>query len=221
MPRLQTANNAQTTLTASLTAAATSFTVTNAASFPNAPFRITIDGEIMEVGAINKSTNTFSSVQRGLEGTTAATHNAGAFVENRFTSGTYGELVDSSQLSNYALKTDKKTVRFGHTYAIPGDIKVASGDTDYIIPFFVSLASGQTAKFAKVRARINSGTSVTCYIKRNGADMFGPANVTQTATDWDVTDVDLSNNDMLQLVVTAVSGSPKNLSFTIFIDYTQ
>lgn len=105
MPRLQTANNATTTIPAALTAVATSFTVANASVFPNAPFRVTIDNEIMEVGAIDKVGNTLSSVLRGLEGTTAASHNSGTAVDNRWTSGTYAELASDIEMSKLRIRS--------------------------------------------------------------------------------------------------------------------
>jgi hypothetical protein len=116
-----------------------------------------------------------------------------------------------------------KVFRFGHTYAIPGEIKVPSGDLNYVLPFFVSLATGQSAKLAKARYRINSGTSVTCKLQRNGSDITGftGISVTTTTDETNPDDVTLADNDMLALVVTAVSGTPKNMTFTIFIDYEQ
>jgi prefoldin subunit 5 len=116
-----------------------------------------------------------------------------------------------------------KVIRIGHTYAIPGEIKVPSGDTNYVIPFFVSLVTGQTAKLAKCRYRINSGTSVTCKLQKNGADITGYTgmSVTTTTAQTDADDVTLADNDMLALIVTAVSGTPKNMTFTLFIDYEQ
>lgn len=91
--RLNVANNAQTTLNGAITSSATSFIVVDASLFPAAPFRVTVDAEIMEVGAVDTGTKTFSSVLRGQEGTTATTHNSGSYVENRWTKGTYDELV--------------------------------------------------------------------------------------------------------------------------------
>jgi hypothetical protein len=98
MPRLNSSNNADTTLAAGITATSTSLTVADASLFPNAPFRITVDAEIIEVGAINRTTNTFSSLIRGQEGTTAASHSAGASIQNRFTAGTYAELATDADL---------------------------------------------------------------------------------------------------------------------------
>lgn len=97
MPRLKAGNNAKSTLAAAIDAVQTSFTVVDASLFPDPPFRVTIDAEIMEVGAIDRATNTFSSVTRGVEGTAAAPHAQGANVENRFTAGTLAELADKAQ----------------------------------------------------------------------------------------------------------------------------
>jgi hypothetical protein len=96
MPRLKAANNAESTLNISITSTDATFTVVDASMFPAAPFRVTVDTEIMEVGAIDKPTNTFSSVTRGLEGTLATSHASGARVENRLTAGYLSELADAN-----------------------------------------------------------------------------------------------------------------------------
>jgi hypothetical protein len=101
MPRLNAANNARTTLAQNISSADTSFTVADASVFPSPPFRITINAEIMEVGAVDVGTNTFSSVQRGLEGTSPVGHNEGDYVENRWTAGTLAELADKAQLDEH------------------------------------------------------------------------------------------------------------------------
>ena len=110
--------------------------------------------------------------------------------------------------------------RIGHTYAITGEVAVPSGQTDFIIPFFVSLAGGQTAKLVKARHQINAGTSVTADLELNGtpAAGFSGISVTTTPTDTDPADVVLADNDELALVVTAVSGTPENMTFTIFLE---
>lgn len=105
MPRLKSANNASTTLNGSLAINTTSFSVFNASLFPAAPFRITVDAEIMEVGTNDIVGNTFSSVVRGVEGTTAATHSTGATVENRLTSGTYNELAVDQDVLNIRVRS--------------------------------------------------------------------------------------------------------------------
>jgi hypothetical protein len=116
-----------------------------------------------------------------------------------------------------------KTFRWTHTFAVQGEIKVPSGDTDFLPPFFVSLASAQTLKLVKARYVINSGTSVTCKLQANGADITGFTGISVTTTpgETDPTDVNLADNDRLALVVTAVSGTPKNLSFSLVFEATQ
>ena len=113
-------------------------------------------------------------------------------------------------------------IRVGKTYAIAGEIKVPVGQTDFIIPFFVSLAGGQTADLVKARHQIQAGTSVTCKLQKNGVDVTGftAISVTTTPADTNPTDVVLADNDELALVVTAVAGTPQNLTFTIFIEHT-
>lgn len=98
-PRLQVANNASSSLAASISDVDVTLTVSNAANFPDTgPFRITVDAEVMEVATIDKAENTFSGITRGMEGTVAAVHTAGATVENRFTAGTFQELGDDAAL---------------------------------------------------------------------------------------------------------------------------
>lgn len=86
------ANNASSQLAQAIGAEDTSLTVLDGSSFPDAPFLVSIEGEIIEVGA--KDGNTFSALVRGTEGTTPASHASGSRVENRFTAGTYQQIVD-------------------------------------------------------------------------------------------------------------------------------
>jgi peptidoglycan/xylan/chitin deacetylase (PgdA/CDA1 family) len=107
-------------------------------------------------------------------------------------------------------------------FTIPDEIKVPAGDTDFIPPFFISLAAGQTAKVTKVIHRLNSGTSATFKLQKNGSDLTGFTGIeakaeTQTK---DPTDQEVADGDRLAMVVTAVSGTPKNLSVAVVIEYT-
>lgn len=97
MPRLKAANLARTTLAQAIDATATSFAVVDASRFPDPPFLVSVEDEIMEVGGIDRATNTFSNVTRGVEGTTPASHAAGTVLENRFTAGMYLALADKAQ----------------------------------------------------------------------------------------------------------------------------
>jgi hypothetical protein len=95
MPRLNSANNAQSTLNVNITSADTTFTIVDSTAFPDAPFRLSIDAEIMEVTTIDKTTHTLT-VERGKEGSVASSHNSGVNVENRWTAGAHEELADAT-----------------------------------------------------------------------------------------------------------------------------
>ncbi len=90
MPRLKAANFAQSTLSAELPAGADTMTVVSGDSFPDAPFRVMIGDEIIEVEG--KNGNTFSPLLREREGTNDATHIIGSLVQLRWTAGMYDEL---------------------------------------------------------------------------------------------------------------------------------
>lgn len=70
--RRYTSNAVETNLSSAITASDTSLTVVNSAGYPTPPFTVKIDNEAILVGA--KSGNTFSSLTRGFDGTTAAAH---------------------------------------------------------------------------------------------------------------------------------------------------
>ena len=113
-----------------------------------------------------------------------------------------------------------KTFRHSQTWTIGGYINVPVGDIDYINPLFVSVAAGQTLKLVACRHRINAGTSATVKLQRNGSDITGftGLSVTTVSTTTDPADVTLSDGDMLQLIVTAISGTPQNMSFSLFFE---
>lgn len=114
-----------------------------------------------------------------------------------------------------------RTYIIGHTYAIPGEIKVPSGDTDFICPFFIHVPAGDEYVIVKTTYKINSGTSVTAKLQKNGSDITGYTGISITTTTASTTvSSTLADGDKIALVVTAVSGIPKNMSFTIFIEYS-
>jgi hypothetical protein len=63
-------------LTAGISSSDTTIVTEWSSLYPEAPFNIKIEDEIITVGAINKSTHTLSSLTRGAEGTTAAAHSS-------------------------------------------------------------------------------------------------------------------------------------------------
>lgn len=111
----------------------------------------------------------------------------------------------------------------GHTFAVAGNVAVPSGDIDFVNPLFVPVATGRVVKLAKCRYKINSGTSATCKLQINGVDATGFTGivVTTTTAETNPTDILLADGDRIALVVTAVSGTPVNLSFTIVLEHTS
>lgn len=86
------ANTAQTTLTAGVDNDDTSLAVASYTAFPTAAqFRVRVDSELMLVTA-GAGTSTWT-VTRGVEGTTAAAHAAGAVVTQVLTAGAVSALV--------------------------------------------------------------------------------------------------------------------------------
>jgi peptidoglycan/xylan/chitin deacetylase (PgdA/CDA1 family) len=114
------------------------------------------------------------------------------------------------------------TFRETKVFTIPDEIKVPAGDIDFIPPFYVSLGATQTARAIKVIHSIHSGTSATFKLQKNGSDLTGFTGIeakTETQTK-DPADQEIGDGDRLAMVVTAVSGAPKNLSVAVVIEYT-
>lgn len=89
MARLNASNNAKSLLVSDVDNSETKFEVEDASGFPDAPFRLSLEDEIVEVTKVDG--NTFT-VKRAMEGTESSSHEEGTSAENRFTSGTYDEL---------------------------------------------------------------------------------------------------------------------------------
>jgi hypothetical protein len=117
------------------------------------------------------------------------------------------------------------------TWTVQGEIKVPSSGADVLPPFEVNLISGQTAKIVKWSGMIESGTSATFKLQQSDGAGGAFADVTgftgfaisggytnPSASNPD--DVSLSDGQVIQPVCTAVSGTPKNLSINVVIEYT-
>lgn len=118
------------------------------------------------------------------------------------------------------------------TWGISGEIKVPSGDTDFIIPTAIWVPAGKTVTLNFVEMFINSGTSATFKIKQKttAAETYTdvatglvadttPTNKTALTSNNSLAGGESGTMYMVVPEVTAVSGTPKNLSITI--NYTK
>jgi hypothetical protein len=139
----------------------------------------------------------------------------------RVPAGTDGQVLTARAATTAGVdfETLTKTARLPHTWTVAGAVAVPSGDTNFIIPFFVPVPGGQTVTLAGARYRINSGTSATVKLQRNGVDVAGFTGLAVTTTAATTSGSQaLADGDMLALVVTAVAGSPVNMTFTVYLD---
>jgi len=178
----------------------------------NIPYSFT-NGTVADATQVNANFNAVKSfVEGSVVQTDGSTVNAVGSITNAMLAGS----IAASKLASYP------KIVVPHTFTLSGTVIVPVGQTDFICPFFVKVPSTQTVKLISARHRINSGTSATVKLQNNGSDITGftGISVTTTAADTDPADVTLANNDLISLVVTAVSGTPQNMSFTLFFEYT-
>ena len=200
-------------LTVAATNVATTLTVASTTGYPAAPFLLGLERGTAneEVVLCTATTATTFTVTRGYDGTSGKAHAIGTSVEHTVAAIDYREA------------TGPRTLRVSHTFAVPGDLLVPSG-SDFVIPgFFVSEPSFQTVALVGARHAIGSGTSATLSVNVNGSGATGFTGlvVGTSAATTDPADVALADNDYIQPVISAVSGSPKNLSLTLFLEYTS
>lgn len=228
---------AATTLSSGLNNSDTSFSVVAATGWPaSTPFVIAIDrGTATEekILVTGRTGTSITACTRGYDGTAAIAHSVGTDnVEHVLSAVQIQELIDfantpvpTASIADTAVtpaKMSSKTLRIPHTFTVPGDLAVPSGQDDVIPGFFVPVPATQTAKLVAARHKIGAGTSATVKLQQNGVDATGftAISATTTATTTNPADVTLADDDYLQLIVTAISGAPQNLSFTLWIEYT-
>ena len=202
-----------------LTTTGTTITVSSTTGYPAAPFLIGLERGTAneEVVLCTASTATTFTVTRGFDGTSAKQHAVGTSIEHTVSAIDYREA------------TGPRTLRIPHTFMIPGDALVPSGDVSYIPPFFVPvIATVQTVSIVGARFRINSGTSATFSLRRNNgvgaiADLAAAyAGLVAGTADGAVnSSVALADGDKIAPVITAVAGTPRNVSITVYLDYTS
>lgn len=122
MPRLNAANRGKSSLASGVSPGDGTLEVEDAESFPDAPFRVVVGPEIMEVTEVNGTTFT---VLRGREETPDTSHDPGVPVENRWTAGTYEELAASAEFEAHLADY----VKHGELIAFEGHYTVTEFDT--------------------------------------------------------------------------------------------
>jgi hypothetical protein len=117
------ANGAKTFLTSPLDSSGTSFNVNSTVGFPVPPFRVAVGYEIIKVKLVDTTNKVFGLAVRGLEGTTATTHNIGSQVVNTITRDSLLDLSVDNNIANFSLSasdTDPYSSSVGSTiYLIP------------------------------------------------------------------------------------------------------
>lgn len=210
MPRNYSNTAPPVALTVAATNVATTLTVASTTGYPAAPFLLGLERGTAneEVCLCTSLTATAFTVTRGYDNTTAKTHAIGTSVEHTVAAIDYAQAAALS--------------RVPHTFAVPGVVLVPSGSTSYLPGMFLPIPAGAlTATLVAVRAQIQAGTSATLNLMRNNVAIGGGGTgllVTTTPTTTAINQA-LTADDYLNLAVTAVSGTPQNLSLTMYVDY--
>src|SRR5947209_1743930 len=96
MNRMEYADDPRTTLSAGINAVVTSLAVSSATGFPSSPdFVVKVGSELILVGAV--AGTTYSSLTRGYDGTTAASHSSGDSVTMPLCKGSLEALATTSK----------------------------------------------------------------------------------------------------------------------------
>ena len=176
---------------------------------------------------------TSATIVRAREGTTAVEHPQTTdwahcptiedFFPDNTTAGHLLTCTDANDgIPTWVAPADK-VYRIPHGWAIAGEIKVASGDTDFINGIYLNNVTGQTMQITGYAGVINSGTSVTLDVEDDGSGITGFTGLSITTTPATATPTaqTIASGSLVAIVVSSVVGTPKNLSFTIFVDLTQ
>lgn len=206
-----------TSLSSTIVAGDVTVAVVSQTGWPAPPFTIAFERGTPneEAGLVTAVAGTTLTVTRGFDNTTAKGHGAGTPVEHTTSAIDF-----------------RKAGIVPHTFAVAGAIAVPSGDTNFIPPMQAIIDGTYTmaASLYGVAYRLNNGaagTTVSFKVQRNGADITGFGTtasplITPNSTAWSrtlPTPVALTDADSLAPVVTAIAGSPQNLSIALLVLY--
>lgn len=111
----QLANDIQTLLVEGISAGATTLKPQSTTGFPAAEFRIRIDDELILVKGVGAEW----TIERGVEGTTAAKHEAGATIYHLLTKAALLRVIDESTASDANLAAEESAREAGDALALP------------------------------------------------------------------------------------------------------
>ena len=106
--------------------------------------------------------------------------------------------------------------QIGQTWGIAGLLSVGM-----VIPqIFIPKRANQTINIVGARAIINSGTNATVQFQRNGGSLGAATIVTTSAGLISLPTTALADGDRLGLSITIITGSPADLSYTVFLEHS-
>lgn len=104
------------------------------------------------------------------------------------------------------------------TFTVPGLIAAA----DEVVPFFVPVLSGMSASIVAARHMVRTATTATWTLKVNAGAVTGLTSIASstTATTTGIAALALADGDKITLDVTAVDGTPADLTVSVYVDYS-
>ena len=114
-------------------------------------------------------------------------------------------------------------IGYSRTFGWAGTVSVPSGGTNYITPFFEHVPSDTTVKLVSIRAVLQTGTNCVLAVNQNGSAVSGLGTVTVTVTNTTTaatTPPSVADGDEFAIVVASISGTPANLSVSLFFEIT-
>lgn len=105
-----------------------------------------------------------------------------------------------------------------HTFTYLGTVAV-----DLLPGFYVPVPAGMAASIISVRHAIESGTSATWTLQKNGVDLTDYTSIASSTADTTTNpaDVTLADGDYIDLDITAINTAPADLHVTVFVQYTK
>lgn len=203
MARRNFANTAvETFLSAGITDSDTSLTVNSASGYPAVPFTIRCGSEIILVGA--KSGDTFSSLTRGFDSTTAVAHLTGTVVEHRAIANDFSfrridPVNDKTSTNAFTDHFDDETLDAAWTQVTPTGTVTWTEGNDVLSGKYVSQTASDCAGLVKTIGALSYPLVLTTAIRLLGLPnnnyaglLFSNGTTTASTIVWAVAYLDTS-----------------------------